>query len=132
MATPDNEKWLEAGTAIFGNSAPDLRPLVAMLRSGAPLPDGIRDMLTSLLDPDGEGYLYFRLELVNMENQRNNMSKDLEKLEVAWEYERRLGEGQRAEDAVYEMTEKKSIKERTVYNYVAAQRRIFNWLRGGK
>ncbi len=113
MADDDEDAWLSAGGAIFGSSEPDIRPLVAMLRSGKPVPPGIADMLAELIDPEGDGDLYFKLNLENRETQRNNVSKDLEKLGVASEYERRLSEGQRAESAVYEMTEKNpSRKER--------------------
>jgi hypothetical protein len=112
MADDDEDAWLSAGGAIFGSSEPDIRPLVAMFRSGKPVPPGIADMLAELIDPNGGGYLYFKLKLENTETQRNNMKGDLHKIAVATEYEKRLAKGERSQVIVDELAEKNQYLEK--------------------
>lgn len=135
------DAWDATGTAIFGSSEPDVRPLVAMLRGNAPIPPGIRDMLAELLDPDVHDYCDFKLELRDVSTTKKGLAVEFDNLIIAVDYERRLASGQKGEDAAQEiaenrgvpgLVEKKSLSARTVFNYLGARADRFNWLKGGK
>ena len=130
MTSDNEEQWLQAGTAIFG-SPPNLRPLVRLLRGKTAIPEGVRDTLAGLLDPEGPGYLYFRLELKNLDSKRHSHHKDItEIMRVAVRYKKLVAKGFRAERVAEKLGEIFSISDRTVFTYVSTWNDIEKWLRG--
>jgi hypothetical protein len=123
--------WASAMVSIFENpQSPNLRPLVALLRSDMPMTASARDMLANLIDPDGDGCLYKRFKLVDISNGRNGTSKDIKKMLICSNYRERLDKGERAEDIVYDLAEKNSLSEKTIYNYVRDIESLRKWLAG--
>ena len=123
--------WASAAVSIVEKvGEPNLLPLVALLRSDVPITPAARDMLAALIDPDGEGFLRWRLQLVNTGTKRNNTSKDIKKLLIWHEYNDRMKKGERSEDIVYDLAEKNSCNERTIYNDLKAIENLRSWLSG--
>ena len=124
----DDLAWENAGFAIFGRS--DMRPLVELLRTDRPIPLGIRDVLATMLDPDSEGYLHYKLELVSLETKRKGMERDLEALSVTGDYRERRHAGSSSEVAAEETAAKFKIDPRTVYRREQHWEKIRRFLSG--
>ena len=144
MSLPEEEiPWLEAtrhllgtfkekGNAALGKGEPDPRPLVALLRGGTPIPQSAREMLADMIDPDGDGFLRWRLLFKDMSNKRNNTKNDMKKLLVWHEYNERTKKGERSEVVALDLAEKKSVGLKTIYNYIRDINNLQKWLGGAE
>jgi hypothetical protein len=125
-----SDDWNNAVTAFLASSQPTLKPLADMIRGNEPIPQGVRDMLATMLDPDAEAYLYFKLKLVSTENKRKNVSKDLEAMEVSADFAKRPEKTR--EEAAEKTGEAFGIDPRTVFKHKARHAKLLSWIRGDK
>jgi hypothetical protein len=125
----DDDLWLNASSAIFGRTDPDIRPLVELLHGDRPITPGIRHMLATMIDPDGDGYLHFKLKLESLANQRRGPQRDLESMKVAVQYRSERRAGKSSFDAALETAEKFGTDERTVYRHERRWKRVVDFLR---
>jgi hypothetical protein len=106
-----------------------LKPLLKLLRSGVPVPRGIADMFAEMLDPEGEGYLFFRLVLINTEGKIRNTKRELKDLEITADYRSRIASGTCAEAAAAKTGEKFGCSGRQVHRRVKDWERREQWLK---
>jgi hypothetical protein len=83
--------WLKAFHAF-----PDVKPLVALLRSDTPMPSGPRKLLAELLSPGDPPMDSYMLEL----KTNPEFDRMLEKHLIATRYEQLRAEGSSFEDAI--------------------------------
>jgi hypothetical protein len=92
-----DDQWQNAILALIANTTPDPKPLARLLRSPAPIPEGIRDALAELLSPGKPEYLHCRLVL---EKDNKAFEKDIKfKLPSIAEFARLRGENLSAVEA---------------------------------
>jgi hypothetical protein len=125
------------------NKLPDAKRLVELLRSGAPMSLGIRDLLAELLDP-GEpdimgGKLVYQktsniFEKIVGRTVQNKKTGEItvkySKLQVIADYCELMGKGESSQEAAKQAGAIHGITDKTVYNYLAYLRRVGARLRG--
>ncbi len=86
-------------------------------------------MLATMLDPDGDGYLHYKLKLVSLENKRRGMDHDLKSLKVTVDYRRnqKRGEKNPAEATALNFDIEDAS---TVYRHLRRWKKIQSWLKG--
>jgi hypothetical protein len=132
QAEREVDLWMNASSSILAQTTPDLKPLVKLLRSfDREIPNGTRDMLATMLDPEGEGYLGFRFSLAKT---KSPTIMDPRRLDIATEYLRlhkekiAADEMDPARSAQEEIREVYGISERTVERYAAEFRNMLQWV----
>jgi hypothetical protein len=127
MSNDDDLEWLNAGVAL-ANPPHDPSHFVALLRSGRPIPNGARDMLAEMLDPNGPGYLHLRLIVSNTETKTRNIAIDNENLAIVSEYRKHMEAGKSSQEAAIETGEKFGCSDREVYRRIKDWKMLAQWL----
>ena len=128
-AMDDDLRWENACLAFLASTPPTLKPLADLLRTDEPIPQGIRDILAQMIDPDADAYLHFKLRLDSTETKRSNLFRDLEAMKVAADFSERPGS---REAAAEETGEAFGTSARNVFRFKERTNALLNWLRGGK
>ena len=89
-------------------------------------------MLATMMDPDGDGYLHFKLKLVSIANTRRGPKSDWESMKVAAHYRGARHSGKSSLDAAFDTAEEFGLDERTVYRHENRWKKVVAFLRGDR
>lgn len=126
----DAFEWVNAGCALLTGKDP--KPLASLLRDGQPIPNEIRCLLATLLDPPKIDPYGCRLKLVDTNDIVKNFE---EKAGMSGEYESiyntkmKNGENEPSQAAAREAAKNFYVSDRTIYRAKKHLDDLRTWLR---
>jgi hypothetical protein len=118
MSNPQSvsdDEWHNAVSALIARSTPDAAPLARLLRSSAPIPEGVRDTLAELLLPGKPEFLFARLVLKKDDSALLKVNSV--QIPAVSHYERARLTGASDPEATQSVEDAKIVGARSVYRY---------------
>jgi hypothetical protein len=108
------DEWQIAFLALIAARPSNPAPLVALLRSGAPIPTAARDVLAELLSPGDPEFFHRRLVVIE-EGGEDAFRNDARKIAAARTYNEFRGYGMTSEESARAAGQEHHIGERTIF-----------------